>query len=236
MHSMRAGLVYKPREAGSVYASYGTSLNPSLEGLSYSVANTQIEPEKTYTFEVGSKWELAGGKLLLNGAAFRVEKTNARTAGLLPDDPPQILDGRQRASGIELGATGSITRAWKVYGAYTLLDARIVESNSAAEVGRRIQNAPRNSANIWTSYRVGKFDVGGGIRAVGRRYSDTANLRYVDSYWSADAMGSYALNSRVDLRLNLYNLNNAYYFERLSGGHVVPGAARSIVLSTGVRF
>ena len=35
MVSMRAGLVYNPIDSGSIYTSYGSSLNPSVEGLSY---------------------------------------------------------------------------------------------------------------------------------------------------------------------------------------------------------
>jgi outer membrane receptor for monomeric catechols len=40
----------------------GTSLNPSLEGLSYNTANTAIEPEKTYTARSaasGTSWARA---------------------------------------------------------------------------------------------------------------------------------------------------------------------------------
>ena len=36
-------------------------------------------------------------------------------------------------------------------------------------------------------------------------------------------MASCPLTEHIDLRLNLYNLNNAYYFDRLGGGHLVPG-------------
>src|SRR5262249_34469260 len=137
MVSWRAGGVYKPKPQGSIYAAYGTSLNPSLEGLSYNTANTAIEPEKTYTAEIGSKWDLLRQRLSLNGAFFRVDKTNARTPGLLPDDPPQVLQGTQRVDGIELGASGSITRSWTVLAGYSLLDSKIVKSNTPAEVGRR---------------------------------------------------------------------------------------------------
>jgi catecholate siderophore receptor len=96
MLSWRAGAVYKPSTNGSIYAAYGTSLNPSLEGLSYQTANTAIEPEKTYTYEIGTKWDLFKDRLLVSLAGFRVEKTNSRTPGLLPDDPPQVLEGRRR--------------------------------------------------------------------------------------------------------------------------------------------
>ena len=236
MNSMRGAVIFKPKQSGSLYASYGTSLNPSLEGLSYNTANTAIEPEKTYTTEVGTKWDLIGARLSVNGALFRVEKTNARTPGLLPDDPPQVLQGRQRVSGVELGASGSFSRSWKIFGAYTLLDSEIEESNTPAEVGKRIQNAPRNSFNVWSTYQFKKLTVGGGPRFVGRRFGNNINTRQVASYWTLDALAAYPITRKLDLRLNLYNVNDAYYFDRLGGGHLVPGAGRSVMLSTNFRF
>ncbi len=237
MVSWRGGVVVKPKEEGSIYVSYGTSLNPSLEGLSYGTANTAIEPEKTYNFEIGSKWDLVGERLSVNGAIFRSEKTNARTPGILPDDPPQVLQGRQRVQGVELGASGGITRALRVFGAYTLLDSEIVKSNTPAEVGKAIQNAPRHSFNIWTTYLLPhRITLGGGPRFVGRRFGNNTNTRQVDSYWLLDAMASFPVSKHIDLRLNLYNLTNDYYFDRLGGGHLIPGAGRSVMVSTGFRF
>ncbi len=237
MLSWRAGAVFKPVEAGSLYVSYGTSLSPSLEGLSYGTANTAIEPEKTYNFEIGSKWDIIEQRLSINGAIFRVEKTNARTPGILPDDPPQVLAGRQRVDGIELGASGSITRAWRVFGGYTFLDSEIVKSNTVAEVGQEIQNAPRHSFSVWSTYQLPKrILLGGGPRFVGRRFGNNINTRQVESYWLLDAMASFPVSKQIDLRLNLYNLTNAYYFDRLGGGHLIPGAGRSVMVSTGFRF
>ena len=236
MKSVRAGIVYKPAQSGSIYASYGTSLNPSLEGLSYLTANTAIEPEKTYSLEVGTKWDVLGDRLLLSGALFRIDKTNARTPGILPDDPPQVLDGRQRAKGIELSATGSITSAWKIFGAYTYIDGRIVESNTPGEVGKYFQNTPKNSFSVWSTYRLGKLSLGAGPRFVDRRYGNNTNTRMVRSYWTLDALASYPVHEKLDLRLNVYNLNDAFYFDRLGGGHLIPGAARSVSVSTNFRF
>src|SRR6185295_11741930 len=203
MLGWRAGAVYKPRTSGSIYAAYGTSLNPSLEGLSYGTANAAIEPEKTYTFEVGTKWELFRQRLLLSAAAFRIDKTNARTPGLLPDDPPQVLEGEQRVQGVELGVTGGITRFWKVFAAYTLLDSEIVDSNTPAEVGKSLQNTPRNSLSLWTSYTLPwKLSVGGGARFVDERFGNNTNTRRVDSYYTIDGMASYPVTRHIDLRLN----------------------------------
>lgn len=236
MNSVRGAVIYKPAQNGSVYVSYGTSLNPSLEGLNYQPANTSIEPEKTYTLEAGSKWDVASDRLMLAAAVFRIDKKNARTPGVLPDDPPQILAGTQRANGFELSATGGITSKLRLFAAYTYIDGKIVKSNTPAEVGRYFQNTPKNSFSIWTSYSVKKLSVGLGPRFADRRFGNNTNTRWVPSYWTLDALASYPLSGKVDLRLNLYNLNNAFYFDRLGGGHLIPGAARSASLSMGFRF
>jgi catecholate siderophore receptor len=237
MLSVRAGAVFKPLPEGSVYASYGTSLNPSLEGLSYNTANTVIDPEKTYTLEAGSKWDFFGGRMLLSGALFRVEKLNARTPGVLPGDPPQVLQGKQRVDGVELSVEGNITKAWQVLAGYTFLDSTTVESNVPAEGGKELVNTPPNSFNIWTTYRLPSgFHFGGGARFIDRRFGNTINTRVVDGYWTFDLMASYPLSEHLDLKLNLYNLTDKFYFDRIGGGHVVPGPGRAVMLSTSFRF
>ena len=237
MLSGRAGVVFKPLPQGAVYASYGTSLNPSLEGLSYNTANTVIDPEKTYTIETGSKWDFFGGRMLLSGAVFRVEKLNARTPGVLPGDPPQVLEGRQRVDGAELSVEGNVTRAWQVLAGYTFLDSETVESNTPAEIGKQLVNTPRNSFNVWSTYRLPSgFHFGGGARFVDRRFGNTINTRVVDAYWTFDLMASYPLTEHIDLKLNLYNLTDKFYFDRIGGGHVVPGPGRAAMLSTSFRF
>ena len=236
MLSGRAGVVYRASRAGNFYASWGSSLSPSLEGLSYGTANTAIDPEKTYTTEAGTKWDLFGGRVLATGALFRVNKDNARTPGINPGDPPQVLSGKQRVQGVELGLSGNITRNLNVFGAYTMLDSKIVSSNTPAERGQRIQNAPRNSFNMWSTLRHKRLTVGGGPRFVGKRFGNNIGTRWVPNYWTLEAMASYNVSQNLDLRLNLNNLNDAYYFDRLGGGHVVPGPARSAMFGAAFRF
>lgn len=234
--SVRGGLVFKALPHGNLYTSYGSSISPSLEGLSYNTANTAIPPEKTHTYEVGTKWDLAGERLLVTGALFRVAKDNARTPGLLPTDPPQVLAGRQVSQGLELSASGAITRRLRLLGAYTLLDARIRNSNTAAEVGRIFQNTPRNSASLWITYAARRFQFGLGPRFMGRRFGNNTNTRQVPAYHSLDGMVSFAVSRQVDLRFNVSNLTDAFYFDRLGGGHLIPAAGRYALLSTNFHF
>ena len=237
MLSVRAGAVFKPLPQGAVYASYGTSLNPSLEGLSYNTANTVIDPEKTYTLEAGSKWDFFSGRVLLSGAVFRVEKLNARTPGISPADPAQVLEGKQRVNGAELSVEGNISRAWRVLAGYTFLDSATVDSNNPAEIGKELVNTPPHSFNLWTTYSLPSgFNFGGGARFVDRRFANTINTRAVDAYWTFDLMASYPISKHMDLKLNIYNLTDKFYFDRLGGGHIVPGPGRMAMLGTSFRF
>jgi catecholate siderophore receptor len=236
MLSGRAGVVFKPMSQGSIYASYGSSLNPSLEGLSYNTATTVIDPEKTYTLEAGSKWGLFSDRVLLSGAVFRVEKFNARVPGL-PGEPAQVLEGKQRVDGIELSAEGRLTKAWQVLAGYTLLDSATVESRNISEIAKALVNTPRNSFNLWSTYSLRNgFHFGGGARFVDRRFGNTINTRFVDAYWTFDLMASYPISRFMDLKLNIYNLSDKFYFDRIGGGHIVPGPGRSAMLSTSFRF
>ena len=242
--SGRASVIFKPLENGNVYASFASSVNPSLEGLLYSPADVRTDPEKTRTFELGMKWDLFGNKLLLSGAFFRVDKTDARTPGLTATDPV-TLDGDQRVQGIELSATGNITRNWQVFSGYTYLDSEIVNSRTAptnvngvliSELGKELINTPRNSFNLWTTYTWDRLFFGGGPRFVGKRFGNNINTRFVDSYVIVDALVSYKLTKNIDLRLNMNNLGDKYYIDRIGGGHIVPGAGRVVLISTAFSF
>ena len=112
----------------------------------------------------------------------------------------------------------------------------MVSSNTPAEVGKRLINTPRNSLNLWSTYRIRKLELGGGARFTDRRFGNNINTRVVGRYWLVDAMASYPLTDHIDLRLNLYNLTDEYYFDRIGGGHIVPGPGRSALLSTSFRF
>jgi catecholate siderophore receptor len=222
---------------GSVYLGYGTSLNPSAEGLSLSVSTTDLKPEKSQSYEAGTKWDVYSSRLSLNAAYFRTEKTNARTPGINPGDPPTVLDGQQNVDGVEFGLAGSITQRWQGIGSYTFMRSRIVKSNTTSEVGREFSNSPRHSFNLWTNYRFPwDFELGGGANYVGERTNSTTTVRTASGYWLADVTAAYNVNERFTLRLNVSNLTNERYIDRIGGGHFVPGPGRLAMLTADFKF
>ena len=229
----RAGAVAKPVEQGSVYAAYGTSFNPSGELLALdSRGNAELDPERSHSVEVGTKWELLGTRMLVSAAAFRTEKTNARMTN--PDDPsgPQILAGDQRVDGLELGVSGRVLPNWSVFGGYAYMDSEIVEGPEA-DVGKPIPNTPKHSGSLWSSvsFPVGA-EIGAGVRYMGERF--VRGEFYNPSYTTVDAEAAYTVSGSLTLRLNLYNLTDETYYD--NSRFWVPAPGRSMRLTAGVSF
>lgn len=242
MFSWRTGVVFKPVENGSIYLSYGTSFNPSAEGLTLGTAATaansiNVDPEESQTWELGTKWDLFEDKLQLTAAVFQTTKTNARTEDPADATDVIVLDGEQEVRGFELGFAGSITDHWRVFGGYTFLDSEITKTANDAERGRDLANTPRHSASLWTVYDLPHgFQVGVGAQFTDERYNSNANTRKAPSFCLFDAMVGYQVNENFSVRLNVYNLADTEYIDRLGGGHFIPGAGRSAVLSATVKF
>lgn len=233
----RIGPVFKPVPNGSIYVGYGTSFNPSAEGLSLAANNVEVEPEKSHSFEIGTKWDLFDNRLSVQGSIFRIEKTNARTPSIDPDDVSLVLEGEQRVDGIELGVQGSITDKWKVYTTFTYLNSRIIKSNTLAEVGRRLPSTPQTTFSFWTTYELPwNITIGGGANYVGSRFADAANTKKAPDYWLFDAMISYRINTNLTAQFNIQNIGDEKYIDRLQNGHFVPGVGRTATFSLNFEF
>jgi catecholate siderophore receptor len=236
MTSGRFGAIYKPRPEGSIYAGYGTSFNPSAEGLSLSAANVGLAPEKTRNFEVGTKWDLFAQQLSATAALFRTDKTNARTPGLNPGDPPTVLAGEQRVSGIELGVSGRLRRWWTALVNYSHMRSTIAASNTAAEIDQNLALTPEHTFSLWTTLELpGGIGIGGGAQYMDSVFRNATNTASVPSYWLVNSMASYAVNSHLTLRLNATNLADEEYIDRVGGGHYIPGPGRQVMVTATIR-
>jgi catecholate siderophore receptor len=235
--SWRGAIVYKPVPNASVYASASTAYNPSAEGLALTAANGTTPPEKNLTYEVGAKWDVLGDALSLTGAVFRTEKTDARET--LPGGTVQVLNGLRRVDGFELGVAGHLTSKWQVFGGYTYQTSEIVKTFTAANKGNALASTPKHTVSLWSTYELPwNLKVGGGVQYVADRYWSDANLGKIPNYAVFDAMAAYALRPGVELQVNIYNLTDKFYIERVhaGGGHAVPGAGRTALLTTNVKF
>jgi catecholate siderophore receptor len=243
--SWRGALVYKPKAIGSVYFDYGTSFNPSAEALSLTAATVGLPPESNRTLEVGTKWDFASGRMSTRAALFQTTKLNARE----PDPNNsllQVLSGTQRVKGVEGDMNGKLTDRWSLMASYAFMSSELVSSVAyPAAVGSQLANVPRNSASVWTTYRLPwQMMVGGGGQYVGLRTASTTVpndpttglLKALPGYWVANAMASRSFGARFDVQLNVTNLTNAFYFDQLHPGHIIPGPGRTALLGLNFKY
>jgi catecholate siderophore receptor len=235
----QASLLYKPAEAVSLYASFATSANPSGEQLDSTsptyggvVGVEDLKPEHNEAWELGAKWEAAGGHLLLTAAAFRIDKTDAREN---QGNNVYVDVGKLRSQGFELGVSGNLTSRLALFGGYTFLDAKIVASTDPAIVGKRFANVPRHSFALLANYALTqRLMLGAQATYRSRIFGGTldANGNSVPGYWKFDLVGRYRLSKRIELRANITNLTDKRYYDAIyrSGApfsYVAPGRQAS---------
>jgi catecholate siderophore receptor len=240
------GVVYKPAENGSIYASYATSaippgntLSEGSEGnpLGGGTVNNDLKPETTKNYEIGTKWDLLNDQLSLTADIFRTEKENARVQ---VNTNTYENAGKTRVQGIELSATGRITDKWQVFAGYAYMDSEQIDGGPLGAVndGNELPNTPKNSASLWTTYQVlPRLTVGGGAFYVDDVFGNVANTTMVESYVRYDAMAAYKLTKNIDLQLNVQNLTNETYYDKAFSTHFANQApGRTALLSTNFHF
>ena len=217
--SPRAGLIFKPKENISLYASYSESFLPRSGGqyASLSSSTERLAPDVFEQAEIGVKWDFAQG-LSLTAAYFQNEQT--RTAR---DQNDETFETRGiEVDGFELQLQGYLTDQLSVIAGYSYLDG---ETASGSATPREL---PENMFSIWGNYDItDKFGIG-----LGATYQDESFITDfeigVDSeathptlpaYTRFDAAAYYDVSDTLRLQLNIENLTDETYFPNAHATH-----------------
>ncbi|PCJ18468.1 MAG: TonB-dependent siderophore receptor [SAR86 cluster bacterium] len=252
MLSWNAAAVYKLQDNATIYFGVGKSFNPAAEDLTANTRDneTDLDPEESLGFELGTKWELFDNRLLAGAALFHTVKTNART-----DDPfdggtavtpgtntsANTLDGEQTVNGLELSAFGQITDKLSIAAGYTYQKGEITKANGADAYleGLELPRTPEYSLSLWLSYSMSDtLSMGIGSEYVDDRTNGTSSrgIRVAPSYQVFDAMVSWQATDQLSLQFNGSNLGDERYADLVGGGHFVPGPGRYFSLSAHYAF
>lgn len=244
--SYRAAIVYKPVQAMSFYATYGTSFDPSYEGIDSVVSSghtgttlfNNLDAETSRSYEFGAKWNVTP-RILATAAAFNIDQYNVR----VPDPTSSafdILGGDQRVQGIELTVTGKLTDRWEGRVGYAYLDNETTRSTPGGPlVGSPLIVTPKDTFNLVTEYRLtSKLTVGGDIQAMTDRLgmNTAASFERVPGYAIGGIMARYMVTSRFKVQANVYNITDAYYYDSPQSFHIIPGEGRTAMLTLSNTF
>ena len=230
------GIVYQPIEPISLYANYARSFQPNF---GTDVNGDFLDPERGTQYEVGVRAEL-NDRLVASLAFYDITKSNVATTD--PNNPDfSIGIGEQRSRGIDLNVAGEILPGWNLIASYGLIDAEVTESNDLPE-GSRVQNVPRNTASLWTTYEIQNGDLQGlgfgfGLFYIDERAGDFEDTFDLPSYLRTDAAVFYRRNN-WRAAINVQNLFDVEYFRSNNFGRVAiePGAPFTIIGSLAVEF
>ncbi len=244
--SPRAGLIWNPTAATTVYTSYCSSFLPSAEQLSLATTTANLAPEKAKNYELGMRWDLLQ-TLTLSGALFKTYKDNVRVTD--PANPTLLIKaGQLLTDGFEIGLQGDVTKNWQIYGGLASLDGRTTKPVNSGTgtglaavlpAGNKTQLTPNRTFSLWN-----KFNHGGGWgTGLGVIYLDESsaalnNTVKLPAFWRVDAAVYYAFaGGKTRLAFNLENVFNKKYYPTADGNNnISPGAPVNARLTLSTLF
>jgi len=224
--SPRAGLIYKPIDPVSIYASYSLTYVPraGAQLASLNLTNQALAPEEFENTEIGMKWD-ARENLALTLALFNLDRTNV----VIPDptDPTvSILVKGQTTRGVELGVSGTISEGWSIQGGYAYQDGRLSDDLGGANLAQ----LPRNVFSLWNKYDFnGRWGTGVGLIYQAEMFAAADNAVTLPSFTRVDAGVFYSPSPNWRAQLNVENLLDAdYYSNANSNNNITPGSPLAV--------
>lgn len=232
--SLSGGLVYKPVEWASFYATYIEGLESTPGAPQTAVNAGEVLPASESTqYEGGIKLEPIKG-LLFTAAYFDIERqlTYTNAANVF------VKDGEATYQGFETSLTGEITPNLSVYASALALEAEQGKTSDPTLIGNRIENTSRTQWSVSGEYRLTEIADGLAINAgvfhTGDRAINPQNSLLLPGYTLYDIGGSYSFELggvRMTARLNAQNVTNERYFVSTAGNFIAYGAPAVVKLS-----
>lgn len=227
----RFGVIYKPIEAVSLYASYSQAYVPragdQLTGIT--VTTAVLKPEKFTTLETGIKWDIRPD-LALTGAVFQLDRTNAITAD--PNDPSRtFLSKGQRTEGVEVSLSGQLTPNWSVMGGYAYQDGEFTSAiQGVAQKGATVGELPRHTFSVWNRYDfTPRIGAAFGVIYRGSMFASADNTIRIPDFTRVDAALFAKLTNHVRAQLNIENLFDVNYYASVhNNNNITPGSPIAI--------
>jgi catecholate siderophore receptor len=213
----RLGVVFKPQENISLYASYSETFLPASGEQFASVPDrdTALEPEEFTNLEAGLKWDFDNG-LSVTAAIFQLEKSSPETD---QDDALATTIVESSIQGFEAQLLGQFTENWTVSAGYSYLDGEVEDQDPSID-GNRPRELPEHMFSIWNRYQLtGKLGLGLGFIYYDDVFIATDNDTKLPSYFRVDAAAYYELTDNLRLQLNVENLTDELYFPHAHADH-----------------
>lgn len=235
--SPRFGVIYRPIDPLSFYASYSVSYLPQSGDQfgTLSATTASLKPEEFENVELGLKWDVTSS-LAFTAAIYRLDRTN--TTAVDPVTMLTVLTGAQRSEGLELGLVGSVSNRWDIIAGYAYQNVEITRTTTAAPAGRVLPLTPEHAFSLWNMWHATpRFSFGLGATHQSEMYSSISNAVTLPAFTRVDAALIYAITDQVEAQLNIENIfNEEYWGTAHNDNNITPGSPTAARLTLRARF
>ncbi|PPD48940.1 MAG: TonB-dependent siderophore receptor [Methylotenera sp.] len=231
--SPRAGLIFKPVQAVSLYGNYSISYVPRAgdQLTSLTVTNSSFDPEKFINYEVGAKWD-ANPNLSFTAAVYKLEREKVAATDPADNTRTILIDG-QETKGIELSVSGNVTDKWSIFGGYAYQDGEITKQQGAGATailaGTALAQTPDHTFSLWNRYNINDtWGVALGVITRSDMYAQLPSSSVstiLPGYTRFDAAVYGKFSEKLRLQVNLENLTNKEYaLYAHNNNNITPGS------------
>lgn len=187
-----ASVMYRMNDMFAPYISYSTSFMPVTDA---GENGTLLNPEEGKQAEVGVKFQALDQRLQGYVAYYDLTRKNVTESDASGNF--SIQTGEQVTQGFEAEMAAALTEQWNVAATYSYIPtAKITESVTASEIGKRSNHVPKNASSLSTEYYFSPdqfgWNIGAGIRYQGSRTAQrNTDFVYLPSYALFDVNAGY---------------------------------------------
>ncbi|BCG65341.1 MAG: vitamin B12 transporter [Methyloprofundus sp.] len=198
-----------------VSASYGTAFKaPTFNELYFpGFGNSDLNPEKSETYEIGVSGEHNNWNWALNGYLTYIDNMIAYDSTIFA---PNNLSSA-RIMGIE-AMLGAQLYGFDLQANYSALDP---ESMDAATFGNVLPRRAQQTFRFDIDRQFGAASIGSTLNVEGRRFDDLKNTRSVDGFVTWDLRAEYQFYEQFTLQGSINNILNTQY--QTAAGYNSPG-------------
>lgn len=214
----RLGSVYQLTPELALYGQYSRAADPVGAMLLLSPANSNFDSATGRQFEIGVKQSLPGKRGEWTLAAYDISKSNLLTRD--SSNPARSIQVGQRSSrGIEGSLDLILAPGWRLEANAAVLRARFDDFSEASggvlasRAGNTPPDVPRRLANAWLGWDFApQWSASAGLRHVGERHADNANLLRMPAYSTTDMLLRWKPAPRTTLTLRGVNVFDKRYY------------------------
>jgi iron complex outermembrane recepter protein len=258
--SPRFGLVYKPFNTTSFFASYSNSFNVNT---GQDIEGKALTPSIIDQYELGVKNQFLNGMLSANVTVYRIKNNNlAQTAPYLQNGTPnnntniKLLSGETTSDGVEVDLAANPIAGLSITAGYSYNFMRYTKTDTTVgsfKTGERLVNNPAHTANGSVFYTFGKghlngLKIGATIVYLGDRFAGwntdvtkTNPVTYRDrifevaGYTTIDLTAGYTIK-KISLLAKVSNITNTYNYSVHENYSVNPIPPTQVSATISYRF